>query len=116
MSIDAPLSLHDATVLPEWIDYNGHLNVAYYVLAFDHSTDALLDYMGFDAAYRQASNCSTFALEAHVSWLRELSEGEPMRFTQHLLDFDHKRFHHFHSMYHGTEGCLAATVTGESAA
>ena len=23
------------TVLPEWIDHNGHMNVAYYVLAFD---------------------------------------------------------------------------------
>ena len=56
-TIDAPLNLHRATVLPEWLDYNGHMNVAYYVLAFDHSTDALLDFIGFDTPYREASNC-----------------------------------------------------------
>ncbi len=107
--IDAPLELHRAAILPEWIDYNGHLNVAYYVLAFDHSTDALLDYLGFDTPYRESSGCSTFALEVHVTYLRELHAGDPIRFTQQLLDFDYKRFHHFHHMYHGSDGQLAAT-------
>ncbi len=108
-TIDAPLNLHRATVLPEWLDYNGHMNVAYYVLAFDHSTDALLDFIGFDTPYREASNCSTFALECHVTYLRELGGSEGIRFTQRLLDFDHKRFHHFHCMYREADGELAAT-------
>ena len=46
MKIEAPLLLHSESVQPEWIDYNGHMNLAYYVLIFDHATDAFLDYIG----------------------------------------------------------------------
>jgi len=51
--IDAPLSLHAETVRPEWIDYIGHMNVACYLLAFDHATDAFFDFAGIDDAYRR---------------------------------------------------------------
>ena len=64
-----PLSLYQGTVLPEWIDYNGHMNVAYYVLAFDHATDELFDYIGMDESYRAEQNCSMFTLELHVNYL-----------------------------------------------
>lgn len=107
--IDAPLTLHRETVRPEWIDYNGHMNVAYYVLAFDHATDAFLDYLGVDEAYRTRTNCSTFTLEGHVSYEREVAEGAPISFTTHVLDCDAKRVHYFLSMYHAEEGFLAAT-------
>ena len=46
MTIEAPLQIHKGTVLPEWIDYNGHMNVAFYMLAFDQATDAFFDYLG----------------------------------------------------------------------
>ena len=58
-----PLELHTSFVLPEWIDYNGHMNVAYYVLAFDHATDAFLDYVGLDQTYKKDANCTTFVVE-----------------------------------------------------
>ncbi len=109
MSSDAPPSLHREVVLPEWIDYNGHMNVAYYVLAFDHATDAFLDYVGIDGPFRAAQNSSTFAVEAHVTYLRELEAGAPMRFTTQLLGYDEKRMHYIHFMYHGEDGYLAAT-------
>ena len=69
MTLDAPLSLHRDTVRPEWIDFNGHMNVAYYVLAFDGATDKFFDWLGLDEAYRKSTNRSTFALESahHVS-------------------------------------------------
>ena len=42
----APLDIHRATVLPEWIDWNGHMNVGYYVVAFDKATDTLCNQFG----------------------------------------------------------------------
>lgn len=103
------LALHRETVDPAWIDYNGHMNLAYYVLAFDHATDAFFDYLGLGAAYLEASNCSTFALESHVTYGREMKAGDPMRFETQLLDHDAKRLHYLHFMYHAEEGYLAST-------
>lgn len=103
------LELHRETVRPEWIDYNGHMNVAYYVLAFDHATDAFLDHIGMDAAYREQCQCSVFTAEAHVTYERELKLGDPLRVTTQVLGWDAKRIHYHHMMYHAVEGYLAAT-------
>src|SRR5690606_22498874 len=97
-------------VHPDWIDFNGHMNVAYYVLAFDRATDKFFDWLGLDEAYRQATNRSTFALEQHILYLREVRLGDPLRFTTQLIDHDAKRIHYFHRMYHDREGYLAATT------
>lgn len=107
-----PLRLHEAEVLPEWVDYNGHMSEAYYVLVFGHATDAFLDLIGVDAGYRKRSHCSLYTLEAHVSYLREVREAEPLAVETRLLDLDHKRVHLFHAMHHagdGSDGRLLAT-------
>jgi acyl-CoA thioester hydrolase len=109
MRHDAPLELFREKVRAEWIDYNGHMNVAYYVLAFDHATDAFLDYIGLDDSHRDENGGSTFAVESHVSYLREVRDGDPLRFTTQLLGYDAKRLHYFHRMYHADQGFLAAT-------
>jgi acyl-CoA thioester hydrolase len=101
--------LHRETVRPEWIDYNGHMNVAYFVLAFDYAVDALWAALGIDDAYRERSGCSTFAVESHVTYQREMKLGEEMLFSVQLLGYDEKRIHHFYRMYHAREGYLAAT-------
>ena len=103
------LELHREPVRSEWIDYNGHMNVAYYVLAFDHATDAFLDHLGMDEAYRRETGGSTFTAESYVTYQREVHEGDPLRFTTQLIGYDSKRVHYFHSMHHETEGYLAAT-------
>lgn len=110
MPIEAPLCLHRGVVLPEWIDYNDHMNIAYYVLAFDHATDALIDYLGMGQAYRKRTQCSTFVVESHISFQRELKVNDPIRITTQLLGFDSKRIHYFHRMYHDDNGFLAATT------
>jgi acyl-CoA thioester hydrolase len=94
----------------EWIDYNGHMNVAYYVLAFDYATDALVDYLSMGDTYRERTQCSTFVVEAHVNYQRELVAGDPIRVTTQILGFDSKRIHYFHRMYHDEKGFLAATT------
>lgn len=105
-----PLELYTDVVRPEWIDYNGHMNVAYYVLAFDYATDALWDYLGLNDSYRDTSGQSTFAAEEHVTYKKEVKEGDPLRFSCQLIAWDAKRIHHFHRMYHAQEGYLAATI------
>ena len=60
---------------PEWIDYNGHLSEAYYVLVFGFATDALMDRVGLDAAYRERTGCSLYTVEAHVRYLHEVPAG-----------------------------------------
>ena len=110
MTVPVPLELHREPVRPEWIDYNGHMNVAYYLLAFDHACDAFLDYIGMDEAYRARTGGTTFTVEAHVTYLREVHEGDPLRFAIQLLGYDKKRIQFFVQMYHGEQGYLAATV------
>ena len=105
----APFDEHRAVVRPEWIDDNGHFNMGYYVVAFDLATDAWLDHIGLSASERAQSGATTFTLESHVNYLRELREAAPLRFTTRLLAFDQKRIHYFHEMFHATEGFLAAT-------
>ena len=108
--LTVPLELYTDTVRPEWIDYNGHMNVAYFVLAFDFATDAFLEFLGLSEALRTQQQISTFAAESHVTYQRELKLDDPMRFTTQLISFDVKRVHYFHRMFHAREGFLAATL------
>jgi acyl-CoA thioester hydrolase len=96
-------------VRPEWIDINGHMNVAYYVLAFDQAVDVLWTELGLTDDYIKEVGGTTFAVESHVTWQRELREGEPYRVTSQILAYDAKRLHQFQRMYHAAEGYLAAT-------
>ena len=105
----AALALHSETVRPEWIDYNGHMNVGYYVLAFDHATDALLNHLGIGDDYRRDANCSTFVVESHVTYQQEVTEGTALSFTTRILGSDAKRLHLFHQMIRSEDGALAAT-------
>ena len=110
MSVDAPLALYRDRVRPEWVDYNGHMNVAYYVLAFDLATDAFYDFVGVGSGYAERSGNSTFAAEAHITYQREVHADDPLRFTTQVLDVDAKRLHYMSHMYHAEEGYLASTV------
>jgi acyl-CoA thioester hydrolase len=86
------------------------MNVAYYLLAFDHATDAVLDRFGIGKAYVAAENRSVFVVDAHLTYAREVTEGTPLRFESLLLGVDAKRLHLFHEMRHAEEGWLAATA------
>ncbi len=100
---------HSEPVQPAWIDYNGHMNVAYYVLAFDHATDAVLDAVGLGAAYAERSGMSIFVADMHVAYRREVHEGDMLGFESRLIGFDDKRIHLFHTMIGGNSPEPAAT-------
>jgi acyl-CoA thioester hydrolase len=109
MTHPAPLNLWQETILPEWTDYNRHMNVAYYTLVFDHAVDAFFAYIGLGREYREATTGSTFAVEHHITYNKEVVEGDVVRCETRLAGFDDKRLHHYHEMYHVADGYLAAT-------
>ena len=102
--------LHREIVVPEWCDYNGHMNLAFYVLVFDHATDKFWDTLGIGLDYRNRTDNSTFTVESHVTYDREVLDGDEVRCTTQLLGFDDKRIHYFHRMFHVPDGYLAATT------
>ncbi len=106
----APLVLHRATVLPEWVDYNGHMNEAYYVLVFGHATDAFYDYIGLDDATRRATGTSVYTLEAHINYLNEAHRHDRLSIASQLLAHDAKRLHLHHAMRRETDDSLLATI------
>jgi acyl-CoA thioester hydrolase len=94
----------EGEVLPEWIDANGHMNLAYYVVLFDRATDLVYDVVGVGQAYREATGNSTFTAETHTLYEREVRLGERVRVVGHLLGADTKRLHYFHEMFHAEGG------------
>ena len=96
-------------VEPQWIDYNGHLNMAYYNVLFDRAVDEAYELIGIGLDYLKTSGHSTFTAEAHVRYLRELKEGDPVRVTFQLLAYDAKRIHYFEQLLHAEDGWLSAT-------
>lgn len=90
--------VHREPVRPEWIDYNGHLSEAYYVLIFGHATDALMDRVGLDAGYRDATGCSLYTVEAHVRYLDEVPDGTEPTVSTRVIGVDAKRVRLFHEM------------------
>src|ERR1700693_1070015 len=94
---------------PAWIDYNGHLNMAYYNVLFDRAVDEAFELLGCGADYVKKCQLSFFTAEVHVRYLRELNAGDPVRVTFQLLDFDSKRLHFFEQLFHAAEGWVSAT-------
>ncbi|MGY8710934.1 thioesterase family protein [Bradyrhizobium sp. 18BD] len=94
---------------PQWIDYNGHLNMAYYNVMFDRAIDELWLELGMGPAYKKERHGSTFTAECHVRYLREIHLGDPVQILIWLLETDNKRLHTFEELRHATEGWLSAT-------
>ncbi|MDJ0760729.1 MAG: thioesterase family protein, partial [Woeseiaceae bacterium] len=83
--------VYEGAILDEWIDVNDHMNVAYYVLAFDLAIDGLWHQLGITQDYIRDRRLSTFAVESHIEYLRELRAAEPIVITTQLLAYDQKR-------------------------
>lgn len=92
-----------------WIDYNGHLNMAYYNVMFDRAIDQMWLQLGIGPGYMKERDGSTFTAECHVRYLREIHLGDPVQISVYLLGADEKRLHTFEELRHATEGWLSAT-------
>ncbi|MBB6309330.1 thioesterase family protein [Xanthobacter tagetidis] len=105
----APFVSSAMKVEREWIDYNGHLNMAYYNLLFDRAVDEASQLLGLGPDYAETCGASFFTAEAHVRYLRELKPESPVRVTLRLVDYDDKRLHLFQTLHHAIEGWESAT-------
>lgn len=110
----APFVSSVLKVEPAWIDQNGHLNMAYYHVLFDTGLEEMYSLAGIGWNYLRERQHSFFTAEVHVRYLRELREGDPVRVTCQLLDFDAKRLHFFQQLFHATEGWVSATAENMS--
>jgi len=106
---ESPIVCPEQHVEPDWIDYNGHLNMAFYHVMFDRALDHVYDLLGIGADYVRDAGGSCFTLEVHVNYLSELVEGDPVRITLQLIDRDAKRLHFYEEMFHAGTNELAAT-------
>jgi acyl-CoA thioester hydrolase len=98
------------TVVPQWFDYNGHLNDGYYVVVFSEAITALMALIGLDEAGRSATGHSIFTLESHINYLQELKQGHAIEVYTQILGSDAKRLHICQNMLlAGTDTLLAAS-------
>src|SRR5215468_6657050 len=95
----APFVSSVMRVEPGWIDYNGHLNMAYYNVLFDRAVDEAYELLGIGAVYLKNRHRSLFTAEVHLRYLRELNDRDPVRVTFQLLDYDTKRVHYFEQLF-----------------
>ena len=107
--IPAPFESSVMRIEPQWIDYNGHLNVAYYNVLFDRAVDELYELLGLGPDYLKQHKHSTMVAEMHVRYLREVHETTPVKVAVQLLDYDAKRIHLFEQLVHAEEGWISAT-------
>lgn len=109
MTQPAPFLSSMMDLEPEWIDYNGHLNLAFYHVLFDRAGDEAALTLGLGPDYVRDRGHSHYATEAHICYLRELKLGDQVRSSFLLVDHDDKRLHIYQELIHA-EGWIAATT------
>jgi acyl-CoA thioester hydrolase len=109
MSFPAPFDHYRGEVRPEWIDHNGHMNLAYYTVLFDYATDMMFDALDLGLAYRRRTDLGTFVTETHNRYERELLVGDKVEVAIQILFADNKRLHLAHEMFRLDNRKRAAT-------
>ena len=109
------LKLSNQEVKADWIDYNGHMNVAYYALAFDNLMDEMLiQHLGIDPDFVKRERMGPFALQSNFTYLAEMHLGDKFYGSVRILDYDHKKMHLFATLHHCKDDLLSATWEGLS--
>ncbi|MFW3899698.1 thioesterase family protein [Pseudomonas bharatica] len=105
------LTTYRTPVLPDWVDYNGHLRDAFYLLIFSYATDAFMECIGLDGDNREATGHSLFTLECHLNYLHEVKLGKEVTVQTQVIGHDRKRVHLYHSLHR--EGFAEALAASE---
>jgi len=109
MPLPAPFVSHVMEMEKDWIDYNGHLNMAYYHVIFDRGSEAALDLLSLGAEYARDRRLTLYTAEVHLCYVRELLLGDKVTVTFQVLDYDEKRLRTYQEIHH-VDGWLAATA------
>ncbi|WP_315923807.1 thioesterase family protein [Mesorhizobium sp. SP-1A] len=104
----APFIAGPLDIEKDWIDYNGHLNMAYYNVLFDRGSDRAFDALGIGAAYAKERQLTIYTAEVHVCYVQELHLGDRVMVSFQLLDHDEKRIRVYQEIRHA-DGWLAAS-------
>ena len=105
------LYLNSKKIIKEWTDYNGHMNVAYYVLIFDLFGAEILMHkfkMGEESAKKTKK--STMVVESHITYNQEVKEGDEVDVNLLYFDHDKKRLQYKLEMIHKEKKFLASTI------
>jgi acyl-CoA thioester hydrolase len=106
----AGIPIFETPILPDWIDYNGHLRDAYYGLIVSFASDALMDRLGLDAAYRARSGCTLYTLEMHLHYLHEVLGSDTVAVAVRIEGADRKRIHATFEMRRSGDPAVAASA------
>tara|TARA_B100000965_G_scaffold74030_1_gene58441 strand:- start:1151 stop:1621 length:471 start_codon:yes stop_codon:yes gene_type:complete len=107
------MTLHISTekIKKEWTDYNGHMNVAYYVLIFDlNAAELLMNKFNMGEKSAKETNKSTMVVESHITYNQELLEGDEVDLNLIYFNHDKKRLQYKFEMVHKTKNYLASTI------
>jgi acyl-CoA thioester hydrolase len=113
-----PLCTWSEDVRDDWIDYNGHLSEAYYVLVLGHATDEVMQTVGLGPSYRTSADASLFTVEAHIRYLDQVSAGEQLEVRSWVIGASGKLLWIWHELYaagtlRATEEILGLHVVGD---
>ena len=97
------------TVESDWIDYNGHLNMAYYNVLFDCTCDVAFKELGLGESLASSRRRTTYTAEAHIHYLREIHAGDRVRGTFQILDYDRKSLHIYQELHHESDWISATS-------
>lgn len=97
-----------AEVPRDWIDFNGHMRDAYYMLVVSWANDALMEAAGLGPAYLGRTGCTLYNLENHVRFLKEAHQGDALEVAMRVLDHDAKRVHLFAEIARPRDGAVLA--------
>jgi len=107
--LSAPI--YGTSIEQQWLDYNNHMNVAYYVLIFDRAEELLFESINLGEESAETRGMSWMVLESHITYERELSLGQSVEVRMRLIDHDHKRLHLYLEMHTvGDDSYLASTL------
>lgn len=109
----APFVSRVMDIEKDWIDYNGHLNMAYYNVLFDRGSDEAFELLGMGPAYAKERRLTIYTAEIHVCYVQEIHLDHKVNVSFQLLDCDAKRLHAYQEIRH-VDGWLAATCESMS--
>ena len=97
-------------IIKEWTDYNGHMNLSYYILVFDIGAEVILSKFKMGEHSAKTTKKSTMVVETHTTYNQEVKEGEEVDVFMSYFDHDNKRLHYKLEMYDKSKNTLSAAT------
>ncbi|MDC0043348.1 thioesterase family protein [Candidatus Pelagibacter sp.] len=105
------IKLYSKKIIKEWTDYNGHMNVAYYVLIFDtYAAEKLMTDLKMGEHSAKTTGKSTMVVESNITYNQEVKEGDEVDINLVYFDHDKKRLLYKLEMIHKEKKYIASTI------